>query len=778
MGALPSVSPVVLFPLLLTLSLDGGNASGDLSADAGVGEDGMLSDAASASFDGGVSDALQAKEPSSNAGLVSFKGKVLARGTRQPLVGAQVSLGVGDGTLASCETRSDGSFVLEVLPGTRQLRVQCPGFAPATRQVTIAATTGDLVVRLEPRTDGERYETIVTAESPQASSITLKKEELTHTAGSFGDPFRVIESLPGVAQTTWPLSLYAIRGANPGNTGFFIDGVRTPALFHFALGPSVIHPFFIQDLEFFPGGYPVNFGRYVSGIVSANTVTPETDRLHVSADVRLFDAGGIAAAPFDNGKGTVAVAGRYSYTGLLLSAFSSAYSLDYWDYQVRIEHKLGPGSLTLFVFGSGDNLQQKNPDKTDWGFVGEPQSIAPGLAKLKFHRAQLRWNGAVAHGRLTVAAVAGMDDSTVSLTSLFSLPVGSRMYTLAPRVSERWALWRWLEFELGADAELQRARPTSLVQLSGGFLSDNYETDLFHNRDIASVGVYTGVTLHPGDRLVISPGLRYDGYFEQGTEKFAPSPRLMVRLRVGAHDWLKAAVGQFSQMPSLPVGVPGFESFGLATYGLQRSRQASFGVESALEERLGLDVNLDTSIFYQRLHLTDLKNSLIPDPEASDLLEPREGASYGLELMIRRPMKHKLYGWLAYTLSRSLRVVNGIIVPSDWDQRHILNLVVGYHWPRNYSTSVRFHYNSGRPYPLYSQGSDTVDYIHLPSFPQLDLRIDKRFVFDNFVMDAYLELVNSTLTREVYDVKRDTSGAYSENYYRLVIPSAGVHIEW
>jgi hypothetical protein len=45
-------------------------------------------------------------------------------------------------------------------------------------------------------------------------------------------------------------------------------------------------------------------------------------------------------------------------------------------------------------------------------------------------------------------------------------------------------------------------------------------------------------------------------------------------------------------------------------------------------------------------------------------------------------------------------------------------------------------------------------------------------------MDAYLELVNSTLSREVYDVKRDTSGAYSESYYRLVIPSAGVHLEW
>ena len=762
----------------MVLSLDGGSASGDRPVDGGAGEAPSPSDAAPTSPD--VADVLPTRQEPV-AGLLKFSGKVLARGTRQPLVGASVSIAVGDGTRASSETGSDGSFVLDVLPGEHQLRVQCPGFAPTTRPVTISADTGDFVVRLEPRTDGERYETIVTAETPEADSVSLKKEELVHTAGSLGDPFRVIESLPGVAQTTWPLPFYAIRGANPGNTGFFIDGVRAPALFHFALGPSVIHPFFIQDLEFYPGGFPVEYGRYVSGVVAANTATPATDRLHVSADVRLFDAGGIAASPFDDGKGTVAVAGRYSYTGFILSAFSNAYSLDYWDYQVRVQHKLGPGSLTLFAFGSGDALEQKNPDKTDYGFVGQPQLIQPGLAKLMFHRAQLRWDGALAGGRFTAAVVAGLDDSTVSLTSLFSLPVGTRMYTLAPRITEHWSAWRWLEFELGADAEIQRARPSSMVQLAGGFSADVYKTDLFRDRDIVSSGAYAGVTLRSGDRLTVSPGLRYDAYFEQGIEKVAASPRMLVRLRVGAHDFLKAAVGQFSQMPSLPVGVPGFESFGLATYGLQRSQQASFGVESALADRLGLDVNLDTSIFYQRLHLTDMKNSLIPDPEASDLLEPREGESYGLELMIRRPMKHKLYGWLAYTLSRSLRVVDGIVVPSDWDQRHILNLVVGYRWPRNYSTSARFHYNSGRPYPLYNNTNASYgveSYINLPAFPQLDLRCDKRFIFDKFVMEVYLELVNATRSREVYDVKRQPPGVIYENYYRLVLPSAGVHVEW
>jgi hypothetical protein len=66
----------------------------------------------------------------------------------------------------------------------------------------------------------------------------------------------------------------------------------------------------------------------------------------------------------------------------------------------------------------------------------------------------------------------------------------------------------------------------------------------------------------------------------------------------------------------------------------------------------------------------------------------------------------------------------------------------------------------------------------MPGFPQLDLRGDKRFIFDKFIMDVYLELVNSTLSREVYDVKRQSTGALGESYYRLVLPSAGVHIEW
>jgi hypothetical protein len=141
----------------------------------------------------------------------------------------------------------------------------------------------------------------------RTAAVRVEGEEARTTAGTGGDPIRVIESLPGVSQIVWPFALYAIRGANPGNTGFFLDGMRVPALFHFALGPSIVHPYLIDRLSFYPGGYPARLGGYVSGAVAVETAAPPNDTTRLSADVRLYDAG-VATAPWDGGRGTVAVA--------------------------------------------------------------------------------------------------------------------------------------------------------------------------------------------------------------------------------------------------------------------------------------------------------------------------------------------------------------------------------------------------------------------------------------------------------------------------------------
>jgi hypothetical protein len=686
---------------------------------------------------------------------VVVRGVVIAKGTRQPLAGAAITV---DAEPAG-EADADGRFAIEVREGHRRIQIQHPGYEPMDVAVDARGQVPGLVLRLQPRLAGERYETVVTPPDERGPRTSLRDDELTRVPGSFGDPFRVIESLPGVSQVVWPLALYAIRGANPGNTGFFVDGIRMPALFHFALGPSVIHPFFLQQIDFYPGGYPPEYGRYVSGIVAARTAAPATDRMHASVDARLFDAGGLVATPFDEGRGNVAVAGRVSYTGLLFSAFSPDYRLNYWDYQARVEHRLGPGRVTLFAFGSGDDLAQK---------------VDQQGANLQFHRVDLRWDGAVLGGRALAAVTLGRDSSDTSLRALVGdLPVGVRTTVASPRVRYTHALASWIDLEAGGDAEAQRFRPVS--GLPSILASDR--SDLFADRNALATGGYLGLALRVRERLSIAPTLRYDYYAEQGTRSLQASPRLVVRVRPAGDVWLKGSLGRFTQLPSLPVAVPGFETFGLADYGTQSSIQGSLGVEAPL----GRALSLDLTGFYQRLRLTDLESLFDYDPQRKDVVELRDGRSYGAEVLVRRSMSERLYGWLAYTYSRSQRVIGfyNQRIPSDWDQPHILNFVLGYRLARGWSVGTRVHYNSGRPYPVFQERSDSApEYVPLPAFLQVDARIDKRFVLDRWLLDAYLELVNTTLSREVYDLRRRADGVLQERGYRIVLPSLGVRAEW
>ena len=170
--------------------------------------------------------------------LVSLEGTVFEKGMRHRLAGASVTIDA----VSSGETDESGSFVASLSPGRHIVEIQLPGYDLVREAVDVAPPVTRRTWRLLRRLEDRRYQTVVSPPG-QPPKIALSGEEARTTPGAAGDPFRSIESLPGVAQLAWPLALYAIRGANPGNTGFFIDGMRVPALFHFALGPSVVHPY-------------------------------------------------------------------------------------------------------------------------------------------------------------------------------------------------------------------------------------------------------------------------------------------------------------------------------------------------------------------------------------------------------------------------------------------------------------------------------------------------------------------------------------------------------
>jgi hypothetical protein len=714
--------------------------------------------ARAANLDAGVGDSIDAGEATESApdsspdaeasqapGPTAFlRGRVVGMGTRDPIEGASV---VADGRVAG-ETRSDGSLAVAVTPGKHRLHIQFPGFEPEDLVVEMPRSE-PLQIYLRPAERGERYETVVTAR-PGGTALPLSGEEAAATPGSAGDPFRTIESLPGVATLIWPLPLYAVRGANPGNTGFLLDGVKLPSLFHLALGPSVINPLLIDRLSFYPGSYPVQFGRYVGGLVAATTSSPPVDRPRAVVEIRALDSGAIVTSPLPDGRGSIALAGRYSYTGYLVSRLSSQYTLGYWDYQLRAQHTAGPGRITMLAFGAADELRRKDEPGTD--------------AATSFHRLRVAWDGALAGGQFAASGAIGTDHTLLNLQDIMATPLAVRSYLATPRVQYSRSMARALELQVGLDGEVQSFAPQS--QAAATELQD-----IARHREAYALGAFAAVSIRPTATFLVTPGLRTDVFCEQGRAEQAIQPRIEIAWRAGQDLWIKAAAGAFAQMPSLPVSVPGFEGFGLSSTGIQKTRQGSLGVESPVA---GL-FSGSATLFVQRGRLTDLKSIFDFDPQKG-ILEMRESRSYGIELLLRRDATHRFNGWISYTLSRSDRLVGdyGPVVPSDWDQRHILSVLGNYRLPGQWTLGARLHCNTGRPYPVPEPNQRTVDYYRLAPFLQLDVRVEKRFVLANFLLDAYLELDNATLTEQQDHIWREAYGPLRRDGFRIILPSLGI----
>jgi hypothetical protein len=732
------------------------------------------------------------------ASRARLRGKVFPLGSRDPLAGAVIV--AVDGPQAT--TDADGLFSLWLQPGDHTVIVRADGYEDLQVRVSLRPSDDlEYEYRLDTDIDGNRYRTVVRQQREVAISKTsLTGDEIHAVPGARGDPFRVIQSLPGASQVAGFLPYVVVRGAAPGNTGYYLDGVRVPIIFHVAVGPSVIHPYFIESVDFYPSGAPVRLGRYTSGMIEGRTKAARRDRPRGDFEIRLTDAGGILEVPFDrrikpgckekdrrkcergDARGSLTVAGRYSYTAGVLSLVQSTAKIAFWDYQARLDHRLGSrANYTAFVFGSYDE-------------IGEKAAPDPFL-RFEFHRVVQRVRQRLRDdGYVDYSLALGLDRSGFGQTR-------TNEWIVAPRTDIRLPVRRSKNAVIGfgIDQEFQIFRGSPDVNDPTN--TTDATTQLFSDRSVSATGLY-GELLWKKGKFEVRPGLRADVYIQNGASPVLPEassvthawgldPRILVRQRLNDRWTLRQNIGAYHQPPSAPFPIPGFESFGFER-GLQRNIQGSTGYELSL----GDQVILTQDAYLGRLTNLqdyDLSAALTGEVlEIEDLVTQVNGWSYGLETMLRLAPQRRLFGWAAYTLSRSTREFRvGGSAPSNWDQRHILNVVLGYRLGRKWSFGGRVHAHSGRPYTSMIGDQSYADALsqnrnnrRLTPFFQLDLRIERRWVFRTWMLQATLDVINSTYASEVLAcLPPDTSGAATMVFgaagcnaqaLRYVLPSIGL----
>lgn len=756
-------------------------------------------------FDAG-SPGVATLDPSSAPPGSVLQIEVRTMGTREPVPIARVEW--ADGGFAG-EADVDGRLALDVSPGVTALTVRATGHLP--RDFTETLEPGqrlEVIYRLDPsgtrpfetRVIGNRFRT-------EVARAALTDSEVHEVAGTQGEPLRVILLLPGVAPVASGLSYPVVRGAQPAATAFFVDDIRVPQLFHALVGPAVLHSALIDRVDFFSGSPPARFGRLMSGAVEAQLKRPRANGFGAQASLDLLSASAMVEVGIPATGTSITLAGRYSYTALVGTLIAGALLpadpprtpiANFWDYQARVEQRIGDGRLRLLALGASDEV----------GATSKVPNYPSGLFVSSFHRVDLRWIGPLGNGELEVGATAGPERMGVQGSEggnrfefLLSRTIAGGRVRYRRLLGDNWRL------ETGVDLEWQRAA----VELIGSV--DEAAVPITDFREPTTTGLIGSVWTQAGyahDGFSANLGLRVELYhLDPDITMPAVAPRLELRRALSERVDIHVSAGVVHQPPTILLNLPVTDLAGL--------RQ---GLQTGIQTEVGLTVrptpawSIDAALFHHAIlraveygleELLDARNSL------SDRAVGIPGRAYGFELTVRKEPTGPWFGWVTATLMRSERLQTiyrfdgaGEVagppverwVAFAFDQTFVLNATFGIRLGRGFQVGASAHFHTGRPESgqvtsrALQEGFDprfqepiwvpvALDRVpRLPPFFRLDLRVSKQWRFDHFELEAYIDVLNASFTREVlgwqYSRAPDGSLRRTSLDVPLVLPQIGV----
>jgi TonB family protein len=633
----------------------------------------------------------------------------------------------------------------QALPKNEEV-VTAPGAPPA-----VAVEIEDVRVR------GERFET----QSP--TETRLGRADVRVLPGAFGDPFRAIEILPGVVPIISGLPYFYVRGAPPSSVGYYVDEVRVPYLFHFGLGPGVIHPALIQEVALHPAAFPARFGRFSGGIVAGETREPSPE-LRGEGTIRLIDAGAFVEAPLLKGKAHIGLGGRFSYTAALLSLFLPEATIAYRDYNARFTYDLNERlRFTAFMFGAFDYASQI---KTEDGVKKEEVLFAS-----EFHRLDLRLDHTGegrTHSRL--AATIGLDRTRISGSRF------ARDYPIGLRGRHRQELGKGTELEVGADV---------LLDLYGGDVPSPYAVSkseyasastLYAGRTESASGAWVSLLFSPRKNLDITATMRADLFTSAGKLAFGPSPRLSMRVPLGALGEVPFtalfATGIAPQTPAFAIPLPAVGYSGIPG-GLAYAFQKSAGVEVALPLKFTAKA---VGFHHTYLNQRDIfaGGGDLEFDGAGPSSSPK-GQAYGLEVYLARKFQERVSLTVSYTLNRS-ELASLPARPSTvtlFDRTHVFQAASSLDLGRTWLLGVRSVVYSGWP----KRSAEVPVEGRLPTYFRFDARLEKKWSWRKTgYLSFILEGLNVTGSKEVLSQSCNpkTGECKNQDFGPLVVPSIGV----
>lgn len=685
-----------------------------------------------------------------------------------------------DGLIVT-ETDADGTFQFQSLPACKvQASLVLPDYEPYITEEQIGRLEEVRATYYVRRTDYTDYELVVygRVEEKEVSRRQLTIAEVKRIPGLGGEAVRVVQAMPGVGRPSFGGNDVIVRGLPSWASRYFIDGMAVPLLYHMGGTTSSYPSEAVNTVDFYPGGFSTRYGGAVGGIIEMTSRKSKTDKIQGYVDMSVLDGAVFVEGPV-NEKVSFMVSGRRGFAGDLLKLYfkhaapeniSISMAPFYWDYLLRADVVIDKNhSLFVKLMGSRDSIGVFIPG-IDVGTDEVDSDLDQLNMKIMFHtlmtgldsRLSDKWTNSL---RLSL----GYANSAMSMLGMAKMNETDYMAYLRNQISYKAS--DNLTVNVGADIEIiNPVLDLTIISGQNMIMRDTVSGDLY-----GMVSGYTTVEWKPIEKLLLVPGIRYDyypelshkgsivpAYWEYGIinnrrgVSGEPSLRLSGRYQLTDEHTVKAAAGNYSQSPE-PFGMVIHETWGEPDLAAVKAAHYVIGHEWQITDLLNLDVQTYYNNMWNAARPYDDRTDYDPTREIQRrFLDDGKDRTYGIELMLRHARSEKFFGWISYTLSRSetWSKLDDKYILSRRDEPHHLQLLASWRLKNDWEAGTRARFVSGKPTSpiIGTVESESGKYIsavygernstRMSPFFQLDFRVDKKKIYDRWILTYYADLQN------------------------------------
>ncbi len=620
---------------------------------------------------------------------------------------------------------------------------------------------------------------------------SLNANEIIRYPGANFDMAKVVQSLPGVSGSVGFRNDIIIRGGAPNENVYYLDGVEIPTINHFATqgaagGPvGMLNVSFLDKVTLHTSAFPAKYDNPLSGVLQFRQRNGNPEKVQGNFRLSASEAALTTEGPLGkkNGNTTFMASVRRSYLQFLFKVIGLPFLPDYWDYQYKITHKPDKkNEINIIGIGSIDNFTLLKPKDATLEQLAILDQIP--VNSQRTNTIGVSWRHALDKGFWQLVASRNQLENRAD--KFENNDVGNE--------SRRILRYKSTETENRLRYEINF--PVGAIQMNAGsqLIFSGYENDTYQRRtgfvanyntsfNMVRYGAFiSGTTKLASDKVILTAGIRTDGndYMTNGNDIGKNiSPRLAATIRLADGLNANVSVARYYKTPSYTI--LGFKiNNQLINKGTDfiRSDHWVGGLEwlPSSTTRLTVEGFLKNYDNYPISTATGVSLANFGGDFGvfgnEKVASTGKGKASGFELLFQQRLTKNFYGIFSYTYynSKFSGTDRSKLIPSAWDNRHLVSFTGGYRFKHNWEVGLRFRYQGGAPYTPYDtylslenyyfNSEAVLDYskinqLRLSSFNAADLRVDKKFNFKKWTFDIYIDIQN------VYNSKNPTAPGFT-----------------